>query len=246
MLFLPRGRPTGSNMKTLIAQTAASVSLALVLSMLGASSPGSAQQAAATGEPLVVLNPILRKGYIRQPYRVRLRASGGITPVKWEATPASLPPGIKLADDGVLSGTPVKAGDFPFMVILADSGRPVQNRTQPFLMRVVEPLLADWKPAPKVNGQRIEGSLKVSNQTDDDFDLSTVVLAVSDAGRATAIGIEHFTLKKQTIDFEIPFGDDLPFGTYRINANVVAGVAATNSVLKQRLTAGPLQVVQTP
>jgi hypothetical protein len=233
-------------MKTLIAQTALRISLAFVLSMLGASSPASAQQAAATGEPLVVVNPILAKGYLRQPYRVQLSERGGITPVKWGAARGSLPPGITLSDNGVLSGIPVRAGDFTFTVNLADSGRPVQNKTQPFLMHVVEPLLADWKSAPKVTGQRIEGSLKVSNQTDDDFDLTTVVLAVSEAGRATAIGIEHFNLKKQTIDFEIPFGDDLPFDTYRINANVVAGVPETDRVLKQHLTAGPLQVVQTP
>jgi hypothetical protein len=114
------------------------------------------------------------------------------------------------------------------------------------VLHVVEPLLADWKAKPHVNGQRIEGSLKVSNQTGEDFDLTTVVLAISDAGRATAIGIEHFNLKKQTLDFEIPFGDDLPFGTYRLKANIVAGIAATNSVVKLSLAAGPMQVVQTP
>jgi hypothetical protein len=35
-------------------------------------------------------------------------------------------------------------------------------------------------------------------------------LAVNDIGRATAIGYQHFGLKHETIDFEIPFGENLP------------------------------------
>jgi Putative Ig domain len=236
-----------TDMTTFNPQPAAGLSLALALCMLAVVPPPAlAQQAAATGEPLVVVNPTLPKGYLRQPYQDQLQARGGITPVKWEVISGSLPTGVTLGEAGVLNGAPTKAGDFSFAVKLTDSGKPAQEKTQPFLMQVVEPLLSDWDRHPKVIGQRIEGSIKVSNQTDDDFDLSTVVLAVSDSGRATAIGIEHFNLKKQTLDFKIPFGDDLPFGTYQVNVNIVAAISATNSVLKQHLTAGPLQVVQTP
>lgn len=234
-----------TDMRTFKSRTAACLSLALALSMLPVPA-ASAQQAAATGERLAVANPTLPKGYLRQPYQVQLQARGGITPVKWEATSGSLPPGVQLGETGGLSGAPAKIGDFSFTVRLTDSGKPAQEKTQAFLIHVVEPLLTDWDRHPKVIGQRIEGSIKVSNQTGDDFDLSTVVLAVSDSGRATAIGIEHFNLKSQTLDFKIPFGDDLPFGTYQVNVNVVASVPSTSSVLKQHLTAGPLQVVQTP
>jgi hypothetical protein len=208
-----------------------------------ASSP--AQQAAATGEPLVVLTTTLPNGYLRQPYHFQVEAHGGITPVRWQVSSGSLPEGINLSENGMLNGSPTKFGSFSFTVLMTDSGKPVQQKTQPLKLRVVEPLLADWGHPPKINGQRIEGSLKVSNQTDEDFDLNTVVLAISDTGRATAIGIEHFTLEKQTPDFDIPFGSDLPFGTYHIKANIVAGVTATNSV-KKSLAAGPLQVVQVP
>jgi len=218
---------------------------AIVFSVVAwASSP--AQQAAATGEPLVVLTTTLPKGYLRQLYHFQLEAKGGITPVRWKISSGDLPAGVQLNEDGSLVGAPSKFGSFSFTVLMADSGRPVQQKIQPLKLRVVEPLLADWGHPPKVNGQRIEGSLKVSNQTNEDLDLNTVVLAISDAGRATAIGIEHFTLKKQTLDFDIPFGSDLPFGTYRIKANIVAGATATNSVLKKSLAAGPLQVVQVP
>jgi hypothetical protein len=222
------------------------LSLAILLWALTACSISSAQQGAATGEPLVVLNSDLPKGYLGQPYHFQLQANGGITPVKWALNTDSLPSGVKLNEDGSLIGVPTETGDFSFTVSMADSGRPVQKKVQPFKLHIVEPLLVDWDRPPRVNGQRIEGSIKVSNQTDEDFDLTTVVLAVSAAQRATAIGIEHFSLKKQTLDFDIPFGDDLPFGTYQVNLNVVALVPSNNSVLKDHLTAGPLRVVQTP
>ena len=222
------------------------LSLAIVFSVLITGTTSSAQQGAATGEPLVVLNPDLPKGYLGQPYHFQLQATGGITPLKWELNTDSLPTGVKLSEDGSMVGVPTETGDFTFTVIMTDSGRPVQKKVQPLKLRVLEPLLVDWDQPPRVNGQRIEGSIKVSNQTDEDFDLTTVVLAVSDAKRATAVGIEHFNLKKQTLDFNIPFGDDLPFGTYQVNLNVVAIVPSNNSVLKDHLTAGPLRVVQVP
>ena len=75
------------------------------------------------------------------------------------------------------------------------------------MLRVLAGLLVQWNNVAKINGQRIEGSVKVSNQTGDDFDLTAIVLAVNDIGRATAIGYQHFSLKHETIDFEIPFGE---------------------------------------
>ncbi|MCU1296784.1 MAG: hypothetical protein JWO91_1062 [Acidobacteriaceae bacterium] len=222
------------------------LSLAIVFCVITTGTASLAQQGAAIGEPLVILNTDLPKGYLGQPYQFQLQAKGGITPVKWVLNTDSLPIGVKLNEDGSLVGVPTETGSFSFTVIMADSGRPVQKKVQPLKLRVLEPLLVDWGQPPRVNGQRIEGSFKVSNQTDEDFDLTTVVLAVSDAKRATAIGIEHFNLKKQTLDFEIPFGDDLPFGTYQVNLNVVAIVPSNNSVLKDHLTAGPLRVVQVP
>ena len=48
-------------------------------------------------------------------------------------------------------------------------------------------------------------------------------------------------------EFEIPFGENLPFGTYDLNADAVAEVAATNTIYRSRLTTGEkLQVQQGP
>ncbi len=77
--------------------------------------------------------------------------------------------------------------------------------------------------------------MMVSNQTGQDFDLTVIMMAVNDIGRATAIGYQHFTLKKDTTSLEIPFGENLPRGSYELNVDAVAEVAATNSIYRARL-----------
>ena len=87
----------------------------------------------------------------------------------------------------------------------------------------------------------------VSNQTEQDFDLTVIMVAVNETGRATAIGYQHFPLKKNTTSLEIPFGENLPQGTYEINVDAVAEVAATNSIYRARLVPKErFQVLQGP
>lgn len=194
-----------------------------------------AQQGAATGPPLEVQTTALNRGYLRQPYQARLEARGGITPLKWEVTEGRLPNGITLTPNGEVSGTAAEVGEFHFVVTVTDSGKPAVQRSQPLMLKIVAPLLAEWGRYPKVNGQRLEGSLLVSNETDHDFDLTAIVMAVADNGRATAIGYQRIPVKKNTDSVEIPFGENLPFGAYDLNADVVAEVAATDSIYRARL-----------
>ena len=72
-----------------------------------------------------------------------------------------------------------------------------------------------------------------------------IVLAVNEHGRATAIGYQHFPLKQNTIDFEIPFGENLTFGSYGVNVDVVGEVAATNSIFRARLATN-VRILQAP
>jgi hypothetical protein len=195
----------------------------------------SAQQGAATGEPVVIQTTSLPKGYLKQHYETRLEAHGGITPLHWELTEGALPAGIVLAHDGILSGPPAETGEFKFTVTVTDSGRPAVQRNQQLVLTVVAPLFAQWGRYPKVKGQRLEGSIIVSNQTEQDFDLTVIVMAVNETGRATAIGYQRFPLKKGDAGTEIPFGENLPQGSYELNADAVAEVAATNSIYRARL-----------
>jgi hypothetical protein len=216
----------------------------LVFALLGAS---MAQQGAATGEPVVLKTGSLPRGFLRQPYHFKLEAQGGITPIQWEVTAGTPPPGIDLAPDGTLSGAATEADTFHFIVTFTDSGKPVQQKKHEFSLEVVAPLLIEWSKKPKITGRRLEGSIKVSNQTGQDFDLTFVALAVDPTGRATAVGYQHFTLKNNTDDFEIPFGENLPFGTYELHADAIAEVAETNTIYRARLsTPEKLQVLLGP
>ncbi len=218
----------------------------LVFALLGASL-SKAQQGGAIGEPIVFQTTPLPKGFLRQPYHFKLEAKGGILPLTWEVTAGSPPPGIDLAPDGNLSGAPTEVDSFHFVVTVTDGGKPVRERKKEFTLDVVAPLLVEWSRKPKVTGRRVDGAIKVSNQTDQDFDFTFVALAVDPTGRATAVGYQHFTLKKDTDEFEIPFGENLAFGAYDLNVDAVAEVAATNKIFRARLTTGEkLQVPQGP
>ena len=210
-------------------------SFLLLLALLAVPAICVAQQGAATGEPLVVQTASLPKAYLKQHYDVHLEAHGGITPLRWEIAEGALPAGIVLGRDGILSGAPTETGEFRFTVTVTDSGRPAAQRNQQLVLTVVAPLLAQWGRYPTVTGQRLEGSIIVSNQTEQDFDLTTIMMAVNENGRATAIGYQRLTLKKNTSSLEIPFGENLPQGSYELNVDAVAEVAATNSIYRARL-----------
>lgn len=185
--------------------------------------------------PLVIGTHELPKAYVRQAYQARLQAQGGMPPLKWELSEGSLPPGLVLQSDGLLTGTPAQTGEFHFSITVSDSGTPAHQISHQFSLTLVAPLIAQWGRYPKINGHRLDGSILVSNQTGQEFDLTVIVLAVNQIGRATAIGYQHFKLMKNTEELEIPFGDSLAPGTYELNVDAVAEVAASNSIYRVRL-----------
>ena len=209
--------------------------LVLLLGLLAAPAMSLAQQSAARGEPLTVRTTSLPKAYFRQNYETHLEARGGIASLRWEVTEGALPAGVVLGRDGILSGAPTETGEFRFTVTVTDGGKPAVQRNQQLVLTVLAPLLAQWGRYPKVTGRRLEGSIIVSNQTEQDFDLTVIMMAVNETGRATAIGYQRVSLKKGTTSLEIPFGENLPHGSYELNVDAVAEVAATNSIYRARL-----------
>jgi hypothetical protein len=146
----------------------------------------------------------------------------------------------------MLSGTPRESGEFHFVVTVADTTIPARERNQELVLQVLGALVVEWSRHATVVGQRVEGSVKISNQTEDDFDLTFVVVAVNDNGRATALGYQRFTLKKGTTGMEIPFGETLPTGAYEVNVDVVAEVPSTNTIRRRRLVTADKLTVQQP
>jgi hypothetical protein len=207
------------------------------------SRPSLAQQQ-ASASPLTFPQVTLHKVFVNTRFQFQLHAQGGSQPYQWSVTSGDLPPGIKLSPSGSLEGTPTATGEFHFVVTVTDNARPAAEVSQPLTIKVTAPLIARWDRYPKINGQRIEGSVKVSNDTDYDFDLTFIVLAVNETGRAEAIGYQRFTLRKNTTDFVLPFGENVPTGSYQVHADVVGEVAAINSIHRARLETKERLVVQ--
>jgi hypothetical protein len=181
-------------------------------------------------------------------FQVNLRARGNyVPPLRWRVESGALPPGIKLEDNGVMHGEAERAGEFQFVVAVRDSNNPQQAVQKRFVLKVEEGIKLAWKVPAHVTGNRIDGSVEVSNTTADDMDLTFDVKAVAENGRATEIGYQHFPLKKGTIAMALPFGETLPHGAYIVYVNLVGEVARRNAIYRQRMqTPSALQVVVGP
>jgi len=179
-------------------------------------------------------------------YALQLQAHGGISALHWRLEKGKLPPGIHLSDAGMLLGKAEQAGEFQFTVSVTDAGRE-RAVQKDFVLRVVSALSLTWKAGAQVNGNRIEGSAQVTNTTPDDIDLTFDVMAVAPNGRATAIGYQHFVLRRGANAVELPFGETLPRGGYAIHVDAVGEVARKKLIYREYLdTPGRLQVTVGP
>src|SRR5271163_570344 len=73
---------------------------------------------------LTIAQFALSEGVPGLAYRQLLIASGGKTPYTWTISQGSLPPGLSLASDGIISGTPTTTGSYDFTVKVVDSQTP--------------------------------------------------------------------------------------------------------------------------
>jgi hypothetical protein len=199
-------------------------------------------------EGLVIEPAELPATYPLGTFQVNLRARGNyVPPLRWRVESGALPPGIKLEDNGVLHGEAERTGEFQFTVAVRDGNNPQQVVQKKFVIKVEEGLKLAWKVPAHVTGNRIDGSVEVTNATADDMDLTFDVKAVAEDGRATEIGYQHFPLKKGTVVMVLPFGETLPHGTYMVYVNLVGEVARRNAIYRQQMqTPAALQVVVGP
>jgi hypothetical protein len=202
---------------------------------------------AAQAPPLAVASEALPPLDAGVEFHILLHATGGVPPYVWSVASGDLPEGVTLSPEGLLAGRPTRPGTFAQTLKVEDSAHPAHSINKEFQVVVATSLLLEWLEFPKVRDNRIDGSLQVSNGSRDAFDLTVVIVAVADNGRATAIGYEHFPLKAGTANFKIPFGNTLPFGGYVIHADAIAEIPTRKAILRQRLqTPQPLQVTQGP
>jgi len=116
-----------------------------------ASSPPLAAQITIGVPPPLMPNstPTAPAAVVGTPYGpFSFGATGGYLPLKWSLTAGSLPPGLTLANDGSLTGTPTSAGNFKFTVTVTDSASPPVSQPLPVTISVTLP------PPPTINNQQ--------------------------------------------------------------------------------------------
>ena len=72
-------------------------------------------------QPVCVTTTTLPDGTVKVPYSAKLTAVGGTAPYTWSRVSGSLPPGLALAANGTVSGTPTKEGIYDFTVKVTDA-----------------------------------------------------------------------------------------------------------------------------
>ncbi len=183
---------------------------------------------------------------VGEAYTLPLAAIGGQAPFTWQLVSGNLPPGMALRPhSGKITGTPTTPGEYTFTISVADSNIPSLQAQRSFTVRIIAGLTVDWKEAPKVHGTAISGSAVVVNQTLNDFDLTVLIVAVNDIGRATTLGYQHFKLSAQTSSPVIPFGSSPGEGTYYVRVDAVAHRPGHQHVYRaSKQTSDPLTVTQ--
>ena len=131
-----------------------------------------------------------------------------------------LPPKLQLnTQTDEIVNAPTTVGEYAFTLEATDKSQPPQLAQQDFVVQVIAPLTIVWKEGPRVEGNAINGRVAVSNYTSDTFDLTVIIVAVNEIGRATALGYQKLDLASGLVDFEIPFGSTLPIGKYVVHAD---------------------------
>lgn len=175
----------------------------------------------------------LPSGIVGRPYTAKLVTQNGKGPFSWQVR-GDLPPGIRIQHStGFLSGTPTKAGTYKFTVTVIDRGTG-STISREFTLEVVGLLVVKWKQPPTLNEKTISGSITVANYSRDTYDLTVVVVAVNEIGKAFALGYQHFNLAA-SLQQDIRFSLELPNGQYIVHADAVGEIPAKDLIRRSWL-----------
>lgn len=188
-----------------------------------------------TPSSLAIVTDVLPGAAAHQPYNFQLVARGGTSPYTWSIAEGKLPAGLHLNEQaGTITGTPNASERLAITVLVTDSAEPPHHARREVRTRTVSPLQMEWKRQPALENDGIYGEVKVANPSKDSYDLTFIIVAVNQIGKAFALGYQHFTLSPQATQ-AISFGSSLPLGSYIVHADAVGEVAAKDVIRRAQL-----------
>jgi putative Ig domain-containing protein len=185
--------------------------------------------------PLAIVTDSLPQPIAHTPYTVQVTAQGGMPPYSWSIEKGKLPQGLHLDPrTGTLSGAPEAPAELMFTVRVTDSAEPPAIASRELKVKTVPALQLEWQRQPVLQNDGIYGEVQVGNPSKDPYDLTFIIVAVNEIGKAFALGYQHFTLRPQARQ-AIAFGASLPLGSYIVHADAVGEIAAKDIIRRARL-----------
>jgi len=179
-------------------------------------------------------------------YKAELKAVGGKPPYNWTILQQPLPTGLSLdSTSGIISGKPQSDAQFSVLVQVSDSSEPSLTTTRLLVANAGPLLVIRWTDRPHISVDHVAGAVRVKNGSKDDVDLTIVVVAVNEYGKAFALRYEHLILRRGVETPDLKFDSSLPLGQYTLHADAVGEVPARNLIYRDRRELQGL-VVQSP
>jgi|SRR5579859_2190651 len=170
-----------------------------------------------------------------KPYAVQLRTAGGKPPYHWSLPTGSLPPGLNLdAENGAIRGTPQSNNEFSVLVQITDSSNPPLIYTKLLVASADAPLSVRWTAIPQISQSNIVGAVRVKNGSKDALDMTVIVVAVNEIGKAFALRYEHLMLASGAETPDLQFNSSLPLGQYAVHADAIGEVSAKKAIYRDR------------
>lgn len=144
----------------------------------------------AATAPVSVTTTTLPNATQNSPYSTQLAATGGTPPYTWAVTAGSLPTGLTLSTDGVLSGTPTGTGASTFSVVATDSANspsPAQSLT----LTVNAPADTTAPVVTSVTSSLEDGSYTVGQN---------VPVSINFSEAVTVVGTPQLVMETGTVD----------------------------------------------
>jgi hypothetical protein len=212
-----------------------SLALCLVTLLPDAIAHGNAQTLLSQNLPFQIVTQNLPVPVAGQQYRVQLKVVGGQPPYHWSILGNPLPDGLRLDPQrGVILGKPVSSTEFSVQVQVADSSEPPLVITKLLVASATAPLTVTWAAAPQVAQSNIVGAVRVSNGSKDTMDMTVIVMAVNEVGKAFALRYEKLNLAAGMDSPDLKFDVFVPSGQYVVHADAVGEVADKNAIYRDR------------